>query len=514
MRRFGGGRRVLLWAALFVLSSSALLAAGALFRGFGVLAVASGVLVALFLALSAFVARGRGRKRVYGRAGRDPLTGLPDRTAFLDHVSSALDRTADTPGSAAVLVVDLDDFEEINHALGHDAGDRVLEAAGERIRAGAERDGVVSRLCGDEFAVLLGDGTDGRLAVATAGRIVEMLKDPISLGGGEVMIGASVGVAVSGPGRRHGPQGLLRDADVAMHAAKRRGKGTVSALDPDAHTTTSGRLLTEAELRRALEEDEFLVYYQPIVEVQSHAVRGFEALVRWRHPVYGLVPPAEFVPVAERTGLIVPLGRRVLEEACRRVRQWQREQPCEPPLGVNVNVSAHQFRHPNLAGEIFRALEKSGMDPQRLKLEITESAMAQEASVVAVLRELEGSGIGLVMDDFGTGYSNLSYVKRLPVGGLKIDRTYVAGLGKDPVDTAIVRATIAFAGALGLETTAEGIESHEQLAFLEGLGCQLAQGYYFARPLPARDVPGFMAAYQAAADGRTSRPAGDTQRPS
>ncbi len=277
-----------------------------------------------------------------------------------------------------------------------------------------------------------------------------------------------------------------------MHAAKAKSKARHKVFDPDASTTTSGRLLLESEMRWTVKEEEFFVYYQPLVALETGEVRGMEALVRWRHPVYGLVPPGEFIPLAGQTGLIAPLGRWVLREACRQARLWHKEKPSSPPLMLGVNVSACQFRHPNLVEEIFRTLKSTGLDPAHLRLEITESVMVHDVSVAAALQKLKGSGIGLAMDDFGTGYSNLSYLKRLPIDALKIDRSYVSGLGGDAEDTAIVHATVAFARALGLDVTAEGIENDQQLARLKELGCELGQGYYFARPLPGDEVAEFL----------------------
>ena len=243
--------------------------------------------------------------------------------------------------------------------------------------------------------------------------------------------------------------------------------------------------MQEAEMRRAIQEGEFRVHYQPLVSLESGKIHGVEALVRWQHPTYGLIPPNEFIPLAEQTGLIAHIGRWVLKEACHQVRAWQREHPSEPSLTLSVNVSACEFQQPNLVKEIHRALRETGLAPNDLKLEITESVMMHDATAIAALRELKGMGIRIAMDDFGTGYSSLSYLKRFPIDTLKIDRSYVDGLGSDAGDTAIVHATIAFAKELSLDVTAEGIENAEQLARLRDLGCELGQGYHFARPLPS-----------------------------
>jgi diguanylate cyclase (GGDEF)-like protein len=503
--RSGHVARVLaVFAATVLVVAAVSYALGTLegWRGTLVVALGGGVLLALFLVLVRVLHRREDGSRQ--RPPHDPLTDLPNRSLFVDGLGRALGRAAGESHSVAVLIVDLDDFEEVNHGLGHEVGDRLLAVVGERLAASARSGGSAARLCGDEFAVLIEDVPDANSAITATERIEEALKVPIELNGSEVLVSASIGIAVAGPEQEGSPEDLLRRADVAMHAAKREGKARHKVFDPGASTTTSGRPLVEAELRRAVEEEEFLVHYQPLVALETGQVRGLEALVRWRHPVYGLIPPDEFVPLAEQTGLIVPIGRWVLQEACRRMRLWQEEYPGDPPLMLSVNVSARQFRQPNLAEEISRALEKNVFDPRHLQLEITEGLLMQHASAAA-LRELEGSGIRLAMDDFGTGYSNLSYVKRLPVSTLKIDRSYVSGLGRNAEDTAIVHATVAFAKALGLSLTAEGIEDAEQLSRLRELGCDLGQGYYFAKPLPDAQVSAFLAAHPRRSDPTGSR---------
>ena len=498
MRVYRSGRlaRVLaMFAATVLVVAAARYALGALedWRGTLVVALASGVLLALFWVLLR-VPRQRQESSLQHRS-HDPLTGLPNRSSLVDRAERALDQAAKESRSVAVLVVDLDDFEEVNHGLGHETGDRLLAVVGERLAACAQPKGSAARLCGDEFAVLLENVPDATSAISATERIEEALKVPIGLNGSEVVVSASIGIAVAGTEQECGPEDLLRRADVAMHAAKRQGKARHKVFDPGASTTTSGRSLMEAELRRAVEEKEFLIYYQPVVALETGEVRGLEALVRWRHPVYGLVPPDEFVPLAEQTGLIVPIGRWVLQEACRRMRLWQEEHPSDPALALSVNVSARQFWQVNLVEEITQALEGNALNPRHPQLEITEGVMVHHGSAAA-LRELEALGVRVAMDDFGTGYSNLSYVKRLPVNALKIDRSYVAGLGKNDEDTAIVHATVAFAKALGLSLTAEGIENAEQLSRLMEAGCEHGQGYHFAKPLPEAEVSAFLAAHR------------------
>lgn len=494
MRKFESGRQTRIGVVL----AAAILVTLAAFYGAGGLvgwwtALTAVLVVSLFLTTLWMFVRMRRQREGHLRyhALYDSLTNLPNRSLFVDYTERALLRAARKSGLVAVLLVDLDNFEEINHSLGHEAGDRLLATVGERLEALVGSKDTVARLCGDEFAILLEEVPDKSSTVSVAKRIGETLRAPIGLDSGEVLVSASVGAAIGGS-VQDSPEGLLRNADVAMHEAKRKGKARHKIFDPGADTTTSGRLLVESELRRAIEEGQLLVYYQPLVALETGKVSGVEALVRWQHPTYGLIPPGEFVPLAEQTGLITSIGRWVLEEACRQVRIWQREHPSDPPLVLSVNVSACQFRHPNLVEEIFRTLGSTGLDPAHLRLEITESVMVHDVSAAAALQKLKEAGIGLAMDDFGTGYSNLRYLKRLPIDALKIDRSYVSGLGSDAEDTAIVHATVAFARALGLDVTAEGIENDEQLARLRELGCELGQGYHFAKPLPGDKVAEFL----------------------
>ena len=453
-------------------------------------ALAVGITVGL---LCAYVwMRRRMETQLRHRALHDPLTGLPNRTLFAERAERALSRASRGSGSVAVLIVDLDDFEEINHGFGYETADGLLAVVGERLGASVRSEGTVARLGGDEFAILLEDIPDKDAAILAAERIEKALREPAYADGSEVLISASIGIAVGGSDCDR-PEALLRNADVAMHAAKRKGKAGHKVFDPGADTTTSGRLLVEAEMRRAVKEEEFRVHYQPLVALGSGKVTGLEALVRWQHPVYGLIPPGEFVPLAEQTGLISPIGRWVLREACLQVRLLQGEHPRERPLTLSVNIAACQLRQPNLVEETFRILEETGLDPRHLKLEITESAMVHHASAAVALRELEDSGIELAIDDFRTGYSNLSSLKHLPIKLLKIDRSYVGGLGRDAEDTAIVHATVAFAKALGLGIIAEGIENAQQAVRLRELGCETGQGYHFAKPLTGEAVSKLLA---------------------
>lgn len=424
------------------------------------------------------------REQLAHQAYHDALTNLPNRTLFMDRLSQALARGARHDTQTAVIFLDLDDFKVINDSLGHKAGDTLLVEAGQRLQSCVRNGDTVARLGGDEFTALL---EDVRLteATATAERIAEKLAAPFYLEGCEVFVTTSIGIAISEPGQ-DSPDDLLRNADVAMYEAKNKGKDRYKVFHPVMNARAWERLQMEIDLRRALERDELTVYYQLVVNLATEKPAEVEALVRWMHPHRGLVSPADFIPVAEETGLILPIGQWVLEQACRQVKQWQESSPSNQPLVVSVNLSLKQFKHPRLAADIRRTLHESGLDPRHLKLEITESAAMEDAEqTIATLHELKSLGIQLAIDDFGTGYSALSYLKRFPVDTLKLDQSFVEGLGHDAQNTAIVQAILAFAKALNLTVTAEGIETPEQLEHLRALECDCGQGYHFAHPMPA-----------------------------
>lgn len=492
MYRFSKGRR----AQVLIQLAAAALAALAIFYVVAGLVTSNVVLALVFTAIVLLLlfwmyARMRHQKDELLRyhATHDSVTNLPCRALFADRVKAALGQ--EEPGSVAVMFLDLDDFKEINHSYGYEVGDNLLVAVSERLKTSLRPGDTIARLGGDEFTVLLEDVSEMRSAIVVAERIGEALEAPLVSGDCEMLVSTSVGIAVSDDSGSSTPESLLREANVAMQGAKKKGKSGYRVFDPGAETTTGGRLVQEAEMRRAIQEEEFRIHYQPMVSLSSGKIRGVEALVRWQHPLYGLIPPNEFIPLAEQTGLIAHIGRWVLKESCRQVRAWQEEHPSEPALTLSVNVSACEFQQPTLVKEIQKSLEETELSPRDLKLEITESVMMHDASAMVALRELKGLGIRIAMDDFGTGYSSLSYLKRFPIDTLKIDRSYVDGLGSDAGDTAIVHATIAFARALDLDVTAEGIENANQLALLRDLGCSLGQGYHFARPLPsdkARDL--------------------------
>jgi diguanylate cyclase (GGDEF)-like protein/PAS domain S-box-containing protein len=419
------------------------------------------------------------------QALHDALTGLPNRTLLLDHLA----RARPGPGrQTAVLLLDLDRFKLINDGYGHAAGDALLVEIAPRLSEALRPGDTIGRLGGDEFVVLLGDVADERGAVEVAERIGAALRRPFRLEGIEHFVTVSIGIALaSGPHVQ--PEALLRDADAALYRAKDRGRGRHEIFDRALRVQSLERLSLENDLRRALEREELHVRYQPVVSLRDGAIASIEALVHWEHPERGLVGPADFIPVAEESGLIGTIGEWVLREACRQACAWHAARPDMPPLGVSVNLSARQITQRDLPGRVARALRDTGLDPKCLCLEITESAILDDSEAAnQTLRALLALGVGLVLDDFGTGYSSLSYLTRLPIDGLKIDRSFVEDLGVRERPTAIVTAIIRMAQALSMEVTAEGVEHERQLRELRQLGCDRAQGFYLARPLTAREV--------------------------
>jgi diguanylate cyclase (GGDEF)-like protein/PAS domain S-box-containing protein len=437
-----------------------------------------------------------GRRALEGRlrhqALHDPLTGLPNRTLFVDRLGQALGRTRrQRERQAAVLFMDLDNFKSVNDSLGHGVGDLLLVAVAERLKGCLRPEDTLARFGGDEFVVLL-EGTESPdEAVRVAERIAEGFGDPFRLGDRELYASASIGIA-TGDARTKSPENMLRDADTAMYRAKDGGL-QYSLFDPGMHERAMGRLELENDLRRAIERDEFVVHYQPIVRLDDRSVRGVEALVRWQHPERGLLNPDEFIPVAEESGLVVPMGEAVLEEACQRAKGWQDANPKIPPLVLSVNLSARQLARPDLAETVEGVLGRTGFDGDCLDLDVTETVYIKvlEGNTVALDR-LRASGVRISIDDFGMGYSSLAYLKRLPADVLKIDKSFVRGLGEDAEDTAIVGMVVGLAHTLGMEVVAEGVEAEEQAALLEEMGCDFAQGFYFSRPLPPEDVPEFL----------------------
>jgi diguanylate cyclase (GGDEF)-like protein/PAS domain S-box-containing protein len=416
------------------------------------------------------------------QAFHDPLTQLPNRALFVDRLAQAHVRAARWQGSVGVLFIDLDNFKLINDSLGHQAGDTLLIEAAKRLQACVRHEDTVGRLGGDEFVVLMELATELD-AVQAAERIEQNFRRPFKIDDREFVVTVSIGIAL-GDASQGKPDILLRNADVAMYHAKTDGKARHVIFRASMQTDSLVRLTLENDLRQAIRRDELVVYYQPIVILESGEVSEVEALVRWRHPTRGLLLPAEFIAVAEETGLIVPIGQWVLEEACRQIVVWRAELSDQAVLMVSVNLSPRQFQQPNLVGQVARALREAGLAPAWLKLEITEGVIMQDVeATIKTLWQLKELGVQLAIDDFGTGYSSLAYLKRLPIDILKIDRAFINGIGQGSEDTAIVRAIIAMGKSLHLSIIGEGIETAEQAALLREWACDRGQGYFFGRPL-------------------------------
>jgi diguanylate cyclase (GGDEF)-like protein/PAS domain S-box-containing protein len=419
------------------------------------------------------------------QAVHDPLTGLPNRLHFVNRLGRELTRAAAGRGRLAVLFLDLDRFKVVNDSLGHSAGDRLLVAVADRLSSVMGPTDVVARFGGDEFTILCQDVSSEETVELVAERIAAAIAQPVALMEGEVFVTASIGIAVSGIGADT-PETLLRNADAAMYRAKERGRDRAELFDAREHHRVVDDLRTGNELHRAIERGELRVHYQPVIDIDSRALVGFEALIRWEHPERGLVAPMEFVPLAEETGLIVPLGVWALEQACQQAVRWHDAGPDAPPLSMSVNLSPRQLAEPALPNDVARVLHHTGIPPSALWLEITESTLMRDAeSALSALGALRALGVHLAVDDFGTGYSSLAYLERLPVEALKIDRSFTAGVGVRKDSTAIVGAVVGLARALHLSTVAEGIETTEQFRQLRAMGCELGQGYLFGPPRPA-----------------------------
>ncbi|MEA2413336.1 MAG: hypothetical protein QOC77_3897 [Thermoleophilaceae bacterium] len=413
----------------------------------------------------------------------DPLTGLPNRTLALDRLDQALARRQRERIDVAVFALDLDRFKMINDSLGHAAGDEVLLALAARLTAAVRPADTVARLGGDEFVVICPGVDAARDAPDVAERLAAAVSRPLVLDSGEHFFTISTGITLATT-VEDTPESLLGDADAAMYRAKERGRGRYELFDEAMRTRVLARVRTEAELRRALERGELQVWYQPVIDLATGRAVYTEALVRWLHPERGLIPPIEFIPIAEETGLIVPLGLHVLEQACRQTAEWQEQ--LDPALGVSVNISGRQAINPLFPAQVAAVAKRAGLRPGTLALEITETVFMVEAdSPAAVLGKFHEHGVTLALDDFGTGYSSLSRLKRFPLDALKIDRSFVSGVVCHGDDHAIVKATIDMAHAVGLIVVAEGVETREQEDCLRALGCDRAQGYLYARPQPA-----------------------------
>ena len=433
--------------------------------------------------------RKKAEEQLHRAAFYDSLTGLPNRVLFTDHLELAINRANQHPEDQyAVLFLDIDRFKTINDSLGHVLGDQLLKFVAKRLEQCIRPEDIVSRFGGDEFAILLNGIKHASDAIAVTKRIRKEMDQRFNLDGHEVFTSTSIGIALSAIGYNNSEE-ILRDADTAMYRAKEQGKGHYEVFDKLMHARAIARLRLENDLRRAVERHEFEVYYQPIVNIHTGAVTGFEALVRWNHPERGLVSPAEFIPVAEYTELIIPIGQWVLLEACRQTREWQQSSPLATPLTISVNLSGKQFRQTDLVGQVKQALYQSGLEAHCLRLEITESMIMEDAeAATAMLRQLRSLNVQLSIDDFGTGYSSLSHLHRFPVNILKIDGSFVGAMAVDEESLGIVETIITLASKLKMEVVAEGIETSEQRDKLKTLQCNFGQGYLFSKPVPARQA--------------------------
>lgn len=424
------------------------------------------------------------RARLEHQSIHDPLTNLPNRLLFMDRLTQSLHRAREAHHSIAVIFLDLDRFKVINDSLGHRVGDAVVVATAERISAALRPSDTVARFGGDEFVVLCDPVADETTAMLFAERLANAVRRPLSIGPDEIFVTASLGVALASDDG-HTAETLVRDADAAMYRAKEDGRSRVRRSEPTDHRFSVRSLQTGNDLHKAIDRNELRVHYQPLIDLDTGKVAGFEALVRWQHPTRGLVPPADFIPLAEESGLIVGIGRWVFAQACNDLRMLAATPGAPGDLAMSINVAPGQLAEASLLEDLTAAIDDSGVNPDNLWVELTESTLMRNVEMsTRTLRRLRGLGVHIGVDDFGTGYSSLSYLRRFPVETLKIDKSFVDGLGVEPGDTAIVTAVISLAHALGLETVAEGVESATQLAELRTLGCQYAQGFLLGVPVP------------------------------
>jgi len=424
--------------------------------------------------------RHKAQARVAHMAQHDSLTDLPNRTLFREKMSEGLNQVAIAGGSMAVLCFDLDNFKTVNDRLGHAAGDRLLRWVATRLKENVGEHDTVARLGGDEFAVLQ-RGPQPQSAERLARRLVEIIGHPPPLENQSIHVGVSVGIAIA-PDHGLDADELMKCADLALYQAKAKGRGAYQLFEPAMEEQARSRHALEYDLRGALEANQFHLVFQPQVRLDTTELTGFEALLRWKHPTRGYVSPAEFIPIAEENGLIVPIGEWVLRTACATAASW-------PDVTVAVNLSPVQFQARGLVTMVTSALAEAGLPPQRLELEVTETALLDDSeATIGILHQLRALGVRVSLDDFGVGYSSLSYLRKFPFDRIKIDRSFVGTLGESPESVAIVRTIASLGSVLGVETTAEGVETIEQLDFVRECGCTAVQGYYFGKPCPAAEV--------------------------
>jgi len=429
-------------------------------------------------------ARKRAEEQLLHDALYDALTQLPNRTLFLDHLSLAMEQARRRKDSmVALLFMDLDRFKNINDSLGHSVGDELLIELARRLTQFLRPGDTVARLGGDEFVILLNDVQGAGDATRVAERVQDLICEKLLVGGREVFTSASIGVALSNSSYK-APEEILRDADTAMYRAKAAGRGCYQVFDQTMHRSVVALLRIETELRQAVENKQFVMHYQPIISLEDKRIVGFEGLVRWRHPERGLVSPSSFIAVAEETGLIVPLGWWVLEQACRHAREWQRVVPMDPPLYVSVNVSGKVVMQPDMYDRVVAILEETGLAPTSLRLEITENVIMDHGDLaLQKLAQFHRLGVQFSVDDFGTGYSSLSYLQRFSYDTLKIDRSFISGMDSAGDASAIVKTIVALANMLNIDVVAEGVETAVQLEMLREIGCSHAQGFWFSKPV-------------------------------
>ncbi len=434
--------------------------------------------------MSDITERKRAEEKLAHDAVHDALTGLPNRKKLVERLARSIKRIKYNQGYGfAVLFIDLDRFKTINDSLGHQAGDELLLIITEKLCDLVRPSDMVARLGGDEFVLVLENITSRERVSQIAERILTKLQTPCEIGGQQIYTSASIGVALASP-EYDQPDDLVRDADIAMYRAKVKGKARFEIFDSKIHSGAISLLQTEMDLRRAIEQDEFTLNYQPIVSLHTEKIVGFEALIRWNHPTRGLVPPNDFIPVAEETGLILPIGNWVLREACGQMKQWQDKFSLAQSLIVNVNLSARQLEQKDLVEQIARILKETKLPPSCLKLEITESVIMKNAEeTITKVMKLREMGVRLSIDDFGTGYSSLSYLHRFPIDTLKVDRSFVNLIGAEGEHSEIIQTIITLAFHLGMDVVAEGVETAEQLEFLRQVNCSYGQGYFYSRPV-------------------------------